>query len=68
MNKKFEVHLYHTAFTASVVNAKSEEEAILKARKRKINLKEISSNLESWKDADTAEEIVDGKSTNKNTL
>ncbi len=59
MNKKFDVQIYYSGFSTHIIEAENEEEAILKARSRKIKLDEISSNLESWKEADDAE-IIDG--------
>lgn len=66
--KKFEVQVYYTGFSTYLINAESEEEAILKARKEKIKLKEICSNLENWENADIAVEIGNGKNTSKHTL
>lgn len=54
MNKKYEVQLYYTRFSTYLVDAEREGEAILKARKEKIKLKDICSNLENWADADIA--------------
>lgn len=54
----FDVKIYHSGFCAYKVNAKTEDEAIKKARKFPINKNEILSNLENWQDADNAEEII----------
>jgi len=61
MGKKYAVRIYYTGFSTSLIEAESEEEAILKARRNEPDLAEISSNLEGWEEADTAEEI-DGES------
>ena len=65
---KFEVQIYYTGFSTHVLGAESEEEAILKARKQKIKLREICSNLENWEEADQAEEIKNEKDNSKNTI
>ncbi|MBI4811502.1 MAG: hypothetical protein HY800_08735 [Ignavibacteriales bacterium] len=54
---KFEVKIYYSGFCTYEVEAKNEDEAILEARKLSINKKEISSNLQNWNDADTANRI-----------
>lgn len=56
-SKTFEVKIYYSGFCTHQVKAKTESEAIKKARKFPINENEILSNLEDWKDADNAEEI-----------
>ncbi len=55
--KKYEVQVYYTSFCTYEINAETEDEAILIARQRKINHEELSSNLDNWKEADTANEI-----------
>lgn len=55
--RKFEVKIHHTGFCIYQVEANSEDEAVKKARKFKINSNEILSNLENWEEADFAEEI-----------
>lgn len=55
--KKFEVKIFYSGFCTFEVHAKNEDEAILEARRLAINEKEILSNLENWKEADTATEI-----------
>ena len=56
-SKIFEVKIYHSGFCIHQVKAKTEGEAIKKAREFSINENEILNNLENWKDADNAEEI-----------
>ena len=56
-NKAFEVKIYHSSFCTHQVKAKTEGEAIKKARKLPVNKNEILNNLENWRDADSAEEI-----------
>ena len=68
MNKKFEVQIYYTGFSIHLIDAESEEEAILRARKQKIKLREICSSLENWEEADQAEEIKNEKDNCKNTI
>lgn len=55
--KNFEVKIYRSGFNTYKVKAKSEAEAIEKARKLPINRQEVLNNLENWKEADTAEEV-----------
>jgi len=64
-SKIFEVKIYYSSFCVSQVKAKTESEAIKKARKFSINKKEILNNLESWKEADNAEEIKKYAKNNK---
>ncbi|MEM4271176.1 MAG: hypothetical protein QXO70_03735 [Candidatus Pacearchaeota archaeon] len=60
-NKKYEVKIYYTGFYTYEVVAESEEEAILKARELPLNWNEIATTLENWKEADNAEEILNGE-------
>ena len=53
--KKFEVKIYYSGFCNYQLEAKNEGEAITKARNRQIDCIELLSNLENWKEADTAE-------------
>ena len=53
--KKFEVKIYYSCFCAYKIEAKNEAEAIIRARNRQIDSIELLSNLENWKEADTAE-------------
>ncbi len=55
--KKLEVKIFYSGFCTYEVEAKNGYEAILEARKLAINEKEILSNLENWKEADTFTEI-----------
>lgn len=55
--KNFEVKIYHSGFNIYKVEAKTEAEAIEKARKLPVNMREIANNLENWEEVDTAEEI-----------
>ncbi len=59
--KKYDVIIYFTTFCTYEVEAKSEEEAIAKARKLEINKDELLMNLNSWKEADEAFEIDNTK-------
>lgn len=56
-NKNFEVQVYYTGFFTHTVEAKNADEAIIKARKLKLNSAELLNSLEDWEDADTAKEI-----------
>lgn len=53
--KKFEVKIYYSGFCAYQLEAKNEAEAIIRARNRQIDDTELLSNLENWREADTAE-------------
>jgi hypothetical protein len=53
--KKFEVKIYYSGFCTYQIEAKDDVEAIIKARNRQIDSIELLSNLEDWKEADTAE-------------
>ncbi|MDR2632394.1 MAG: hypothetical protein LBC51_02055 [Treponema sp.] len=55
--KKYDVHIYYSSFCSYTIEAKDESDAIEKGRRINVNTNEILSNLENWKDADTAEEI-----------
>ena len=54
---RYKVKLYYSSFCSHEVEANSEEEAIIKVRELGIKENEIITNLESWKEADTAEVI-----------
>ena len=54
-SKKFEVIIYYSGFCTYQIEAKNDAEAIIKARNRQIDSIELLSNLENWKEADTAE-------------
>lgn len=54
---KYEVILYYSGYSTHQVDAKNKEEAILKARKMKINETEILSTLENWREADLVESL-----------
>lgn len=56
-SKNFEVIIYYSGFCTYQLEAKNEAEAIKKARNRKIGSIELLSNIENWKEADTAELI-----------
>lgn len=64
-NKIFEVKIYHSGFSTHRVKAKTENEAIKKARKLPIKESEMLSNLESWQEADDVEEIEKYAKDNK---
>ena len=53
--KKFEVQIYYSGYCEYQIEAENEAEAIIIARNHQINNDELLSNLENWKDADTAE-------------
>ncbi|NVL89535.1 MAG: hypothetical protein HWN69_00875 [Desulfobacterales bacterium] len=53
--KKFEVKIYYSCFCTYQIEAKNEAEAIIGGRNRQIDSIELLSNLENWKEADTAE-------------
>lgn len=55
--KKYKVNLYYSGFCTYEIEAESEDEAIALSRKMAIDKEQIVSNLESWKEADTAEEV-----------
>ncbi|MDR2484224.1 MAG: hypothetical protein LBD55_02375 [Treponema sp.] len=55
--KKYEVTIYYSGFCSYVIEAESAEAAIEKGRGIDINTNEILTNLENWKEADTAGEI-----------
>ncbi len=54
-NKKFEVKIYYSSFCTYTIEAKDEEDAILKARNMPVKNNEILCNLENWKEADTVQ-------------
>ena len=56
-DKSFQVKIYHSSFTTHWVKARTEDEAIKKARQLPIEENEIFNNLEDWHEADEAEEI-----------
>ncbi len=56
--KKYTVQTYYSTFCSHEVVAINKEEAILKARKRKIKTNELLSNIDAWNDADIIEEAI----------
>jgi hypothetical protein len=56
-SKIFEVKIYQSSFCTHKIEARTEDEAIEKARKVPINVSEILNNFECWKDADEVVEI-----------
>ena len=54
-SKKFEVKIYYSGFCTYQIESKNDAEAIIRARNRQIDSVELLSNLENWKEADTAE-------------
>lgn len=65
MNDKiFEVKIYYSGFNTYHVNAKSEDEAIIEARKLSIKKNEIINNIENWQEADEAIELKNEKRKN----
>jgi hypothetical protein len=61
MKKKFEVQIYFSGFCTYEIEAENIDFAIEKARLLEIKKNELFSNLENWKEADTAIEIKDEK-------
>jgi len=59
--KKFEVQIYYSGFCTYEIDAENNEQAIEKARQLEIKESELLSNLENWKEADTATEIKNEK-------
>jgi len=55
--RQFEVNIHFSSVCTYTIEAEDEEEAILKARELELDENEILSNLESWYEADTAEQI-----------
>jgi len=60
-NKYFETKIFYSGYCTYKIMAVNEGEAIIKARTLPVNNNEILSNLESWEEADTAENIYYGK-------
>ena len=59
MDKKlFEVKIFYSGFCTYEIEAENDSDAIIEARKLPMNNDELLSNLENWKEADTAEEII----------
>ncbi len=58
---KYEVKIYYSGYCSYIIEADNEEEALKEARLSSINQKEIITNLEPWKEADTAEKMKSGK-------
>lgn len=57
LTKMFEVNIYYSSYCTYILEAKDKTEAILNARKLGINENDILTNLEIWKEADTAEPV-----------
>lgn len=57
LTKMFEVNIYYSSYCTYILEAKDKTEAISKARKLGTNENEILTNLETWKEADTAEPV-----------
>ncbi len=55
--KTYEVQIYYSGFTTNKIEAKSEEDAIIKARLLDVNKDELLTNIENWEEADKANEI-----------
>jgi len=63
MDKKlFEVKIFYSGYCTYEIEAENENEAIIKSRNLPMNNNELLSNLENWKEADTAKEIKYEKS------
>ena len=56
-SKIFEVSIYYSSFCTYTVEAKNRTEAIVKARKLRINENEVLTNLDNWEEADNAEPL-----------
>ena len=56
-SKKYSVNVYFSGFCTHEVEAKDEDDAITKARQLPIDESEVLCSLESWHEADEAEEI-----------
>jgi len=56
--KKNEVRIYFSTFCTYQVEALDRAQAILQARRLKIDEAQILSNLESWEEADEAELVL----------
>ncbi len=55
--KKYEVQIYYSSFSTYTIEAQNKEEAINIARSLPVNKNEILTNIQNWKEADTANEI-----------
>ena len=49
---RYIVRMYYSGYISKVVDAESEEDAILKARKEPVDMDEILPTLERWESAD----------------
>jgi hypothetical protein len=49
---KYVVRIYYSGYITKVVDAKNEEDALLKARKEHMDMEEILPTLERWEMAD----------------
>lgn len=63
--KIFEAKIYYSSFYTYQVKAKTKDGAIKKARKLPIKESEILNNLQSWPEADEAEEVKKYAKDNK---
>ena len=50
----YEVNLYYTTYCTHEVKARSETEALITAKIKMIDHKEVLANLSTWPDGDTA--------------
>jgi len=55
--KEYDVQIYFSGFSTHIIEAPNKEEAINKARLQHVNKNELLTNIENWKEADTANEI-----------
>ena len=55
--KKYEVEVYYSSFSTHTIEAQNKEEAINIARLQPVNKNELLTNIQNWKEADTANEI-----------
>ncbi len=53
-DKNFRVDIFYSGYCTYEIQAKTEDEAIIKARKLPVNKKEILNTLECWQKVDTA--------------
>ncbi len=59
---QFEVQVYYSGYCSFVVEADSENDAIILARENPVNKDELFTNLENWKEANIATEVHNARS------
>lgn len=55
--KRYEINIYYSSYCTYYVDAKNEEDAIIQSRRLPMNNNQLLTNIDNWKDADTATEI-----------